>query len=370
MKVLFTGGGTGGHIFPIIAIIRELKKIFLEEDIDLFYAGSKDIFTNTIFVQEGIVVKRILSGKIRRYFSFKNLIDLFFKVPLGIVQSFFYIFSLSPDLIFSKGGYGSFPVVFAGWLLRVPIFLHEADVAPGLANKILDRFSIENFVSFKETEHFSQKKLIAVGNPIRKEILGGSAKEAKELLNLKGGRPVLLILGGSQGAQFINDTVLNILEEILEQFELIHQCGEKNFQKIRTEIRARIKKETKPFYHLFPFLGEQEIKQAYAAADLVITRAGSGVIFEIAVLGKPSILVPLAKSAQDHQVKNAYTFAKGERAIVIEEANLTPHFFLEKLKYLFSHTYQLKRLGSNAQEWSKPRAAKIIAEYIKAYLLS
>ena len=369
MKVLFTGGGTGGHLFPIIAIIRELKKISTRKDIDLFYAGPKDALADTLFAEEEIKVKKILAGKIRRYFSLMNFIDLFFKVPLGIIQSFFYIFFLSPDLIFAKGGYGSFPIVFAGWFLRVPIFLHESDIAPGLVNKYLDKFSIENFISFRDTEHFSSKKMIVVGNPIRKEILKGSTKEAKKLLNLKGGKPVLLILGGSQGAELINDIILDILEEMLKEFELIHQCGEKNFQKIEIETKARLKGSQKSFYHLFPFLKEEEIKHAYAAADLIISRAGSGVIFEIAALGKPSILIPLSNSAQNHQLKNAYNFAEGGRAIVLEEANLTSHFFLGRLKYLFTNVYELKSLGHNAQAWSRPRAAEIIAEYIKEYLL-
>ena len=370
MKVLFTGGGTGGHLFPIIAIIRELKKISTRKDIDLFYAGPKDALADTLFAEEEIKVKKILAGKIRRYFSLMNFIDLFFKVPLGIIQSFFYIFFLSPDLIFSKGGYGSFPIVFAGWLLRVPIFLHESDVAPGLANRYLDKFSIENFVSFRNTEHFSPKKMIVVGNPIREGILKGSVKEAKKLLKLKGEKPVLLILGGSQGAQLINDTVLIVINEILEHFELIHQCGQKNFREIKLETEVRIKKEKKGSYYLFPFLEEQGLKQVYAAADLIISRAGAGIIFEIAALGKPSILIPLASSAQEHQVKNAYAFAKQDRAIVIEEANLTPNFLLEKLKYLFSRPHELKYLSNNARKWARPRAAKIIAEYIKEYLLS
>ena len=370
MKVLFTGGGTGGHLFPIIVIIRELKGISRRQDIDLFYAGPKDALADNLFNQEEVKVKRILTGKIRRYFSPMNFIDLFFKVPLGIIQSFFYIFSLSPDLIFAKGGYGSFPIVFAGWLLRVPIFLHESDIAPGLANKYLDKFSIENFVSFEDTEHFSPKKMIVVGNPIRKEILKGSAEKAKKLFNLKGGKPVLLILGGSQGAQLINDTILSIIDKMLEHFELIHQCGQNHFQEIEIETKARIKKEQKGFYHIFSFLEEEELKQAYAVADLIISRAGAGIISEIAALGKPSILIPLAGSAQEHQVKNAYAFTKQDRAIVIEQANLTPHFLLEKLKYLFSRPNELKHLGINAQEWARPRAGRIIAEYIKEYLLS
>lgn len=367
MRILFTGGGTGGHIFPLIAIIREMKKVYPSKDLDLIYMGPKDNFVG-LLEQEGIRIKIILAGKMRRYFSLMNVVDILFKIPLGIIQSFFHIVFLSPDLIFCKGGYGALPVVIAGWLWRVPIILHESDITPGLANRVLSRFSMENFVSFPETEYFDAKKRVVVGNPIREEVLEGSKENAQDVFNLKGEKPVVLILGGSQGAQRINTTVLNILEDFLEKAEVIHQCGDKNYREIKTEVDARLNQEQKSLYHLFPFIREQELKHAYQAADLVVARAGSGLIFEIAALGKPSILVPLGGAAQNHQVKNAYAFAGKERAIVVEETNLTPHFFLEKVRYLLASPNRLQALSQNAREWSRPRAAHIIAQYIKEYL--
>jgi UDP-N-acetylglucosamine--N-acetylmuramyl-(pentapeptide) pyrophosphoryl-undecaprenol N-acetylglucosamine transferase len=373
MKILFTGGGTGGHIFPIIAISREMKRIYPnEEDLQLFYLGPKDDFGSLLLAQEGIKVKTIMAGKIRRYFTlsslFLNFIDICFKIPISLIQAFFQIFFLAPDLIFSKGGYGSFPVVISGWILDVPIFIHESDISPGFANKFLAKLSLEIFVSFPRTEYFPPKKMILVGNPIRREILEGSREEAKEIFSLSGQKPVILILGGSQGAQRINDVILEILPEILRDFELIHQTGEKNFKEVEAEARVVLPENLRKYYHIFPFLKEREIKHAYKISDLIVARAGSGTIFEISAVGKPSILIPLPEAAQNHQLKNAYFFAGQGATVVIEEGNFTPRFFLEKVRYLLSRPELLKEMAEKALQFSRPRAAKIIAEYIVDYL--
>jgi len=368
MKILFTGGGTGGHVLPIIAVVREIRRIYSKPDLQFFYIGPKDEFGSILLSQEGIKVKAVLCGKIRRYFDwktiFQNLGDLLFKIPIGILQAFFYIFFLAPDLIFSKGGFGSIPGVISGWLLRVPIFLHESDVTPGLSNRFLGRFALEIFVSFPRTEYFKPSKMILVGNPIRREILEGTREEAQQFFKLSGEKPVILILGGSQGAQRINDKILEILPDFLKNFEIIHQCGERNFEQVRAEAKAILPEGLGQYYHLFPFLKEEELKQAYAVSDLIISRAGSGGIFEIAAAGKPSILIPLPEAAQNHQIKNAYSYAENGASIVIEEANFTAHFFLEKLKYLFSRSEELEKMEKAAREFSKPRAAKIIATYL------
>jgi len=374
MKILFSGGGTAGHILPIIALTRELRRISPENYFQFFYIGPRDEFSKILLSQEGIKVKGIVTGKIRRYLGpkeiFQNIIDVLIKIPIGFFQSFFHIFFLSPDVIFSKGGYGSFTSVLAGKILQVPIFLHESDIVPGLANRILSKFSMEIFVSFpiRKTEHFPLKKMIYVGNPVRKEILEGSKEKAKEALELSGEKPVVLILGGSQGAQRINDKILEILPDLLVEFEIIHQCGEQNYEQVKADKSVMIGENLAKYYHLFSFLKEEELKYAYAAADLIVSRAGSGSIFEIAALGKPSILIPLPESAQNHQLRNAYAYAEKGAALVMEEINFTPHFFLEKLKYLIYFPDQMKKMQQAAKEFAKPQAAKIIAEYIKEYL--
>ncbi|MDD5144826.1 MAG: UDP-N-acetylglucosamine--N-acetylmuramyl-(pentapeptide) pyrophosphoryl-undecaprenol N-acetylglucosamine transferase [Candidatus Pacebacteria bacterium] len=371
-KILFTGGGSGGHVVPIISIVREMRKLETGTAFEFFFLGPRDEFSQVLLSQEGIKVKQIVSGKMRRYGGaktfFENLFDILFKIPLGIFQSFFHIFLISPDLIFSKGGFGSLPVAISGKLLFVPLFLHEADVIPGLANKFLGQFTNNIFVSFPKTEYFPLKKIIPVGNPVRKELLGGSKNQAKETFKTFSEKPVIFILGGSQGAQRINDEILEILPELLNNFEIIHQCGENNFKNIKSESKVIINDEQAKSYHLFPFLKEPEMRQAYALADLIISRAGSGTIFEIAASGKPSILIPLPEAAQNHQVKNAYAYAEKGAAIVIEEANFTSRFFFEKLKYLFSQPSEFQKMAQAAKEFSKPEAGRIIANYIIDYL--
>ena len=377
-KILFAGGGTGGHIFPILAISREIKEKFSSlSEADLYFAGPYDESFHELFEKEGIETRKITTGKIRRYSSFsafsQNIIDLFFKIPLGIIQAFFYIFFLSPDLLITKGGYGSFPVTLAAKILQVPIFLHESDIAPGLVNKIFSRFALEVFVSFPETEYFPVQKMILVGNPIRKSILKvPDEKEIKEKISLIKKKPVVLIIGGSQGSERINNLILGILPQLLSKFQVIHQCGILNSQELIMQTEFLIPKELKKDYYLFPFLSEEQLRCAYHVSDLVVTRAGSSGIFEIAALGKPAVLIPIPESAQNHQLKNAYSYSDFGAGLVIEEKNITPHLFVEKIINLIDNKLTMERMKKRAKSFSRPRSAKIIAEYsfefLKQYL--
>lgn len=380
MKVVFTGGGTGGHIYPIIAISRELKSAYYKiegEDnkkkkLEIFYIGPKDRLVLNLLKQEGIKVRKISAGKVRRYFGirafFQNLVDPF-KTLLGVFQAFRHLFLIAPDLIFSKGGYGSFPVVSAARILRIPIFLHESDSVLGLANKTLKKHSAETFVSFPKTENADVSKMILVGNPIRKELLGGSAEDAKKLFNITGGKPVILIMGGSQGSQKINTAIINILPQLVEKFEIIHQTGEKNFEEVKKDAEAMLKKELMIYYHPISYLEEINLKHAYKIADLIVSRAGSSSIFEIAALKKPSILIPLPGSAQDHQAKNAYAYNKSNATVVIEEGNLTPHFFMAVMKNILENPKEYEKMQKAAEQFSKLKAGEVIANYIVEYLV-
>jgi len=371
MKILFTGGGSGGHITPIIPISRELRKIY-PEDLKLFFMGPKDDYSNILLSQEGIKIKNVISGKIRRYNKaknfFNNLFDVLFKIPLGIIQAFFIIFFMSPDLVFSKGGYGSIPAVIAARFLFIPVFLHEADVMPGKTNIFLNKFAKEIFVSFPNTGFFPMNKITLTGNPIRTELLEGDINTAKQVFGIKSEKPVLLVLGGSQGAQRINEKILETLTSLVEDFEIIHQCGYNNFEQVKAEAFAILERESQGFYHPFPFLKEPELKQAYAISNLVISRAGSGVIFEIAATGKPSILIPLPEAAQNHQIMNAYSYADKGASKVLEECNFTANFFLAKLKSLFANPQELTDMSKAAKEFARPNAAKVIANYLIDYL--
>ncbi len=372
MKILFTGGGSGGHVFPIIAVVREIQRMMPQET-KLYYLGPKDDWVHIYLSEEKIEINEISSGKIRRYFTPRaialNILDLF-RVVIGFFQSLFIIFRINPDLVFSKGGYGALPTVFAARILGIPIFMHESDISPGLVNRITSKLALEIFVAFEKTEYFKPEKMIPVGNPIRREVFsGGSEQGGKELIGLIGGKPIVFIIGGSQGAQRINDLVFLILPDMLKEFEIIHQCGTKNFQSAANESRVVAKGDFAKYYHIFPFLRENELREAYFNADIIVSRAGSSAIFTIAALGKPSILIPLPESAQDHQVKNAYVFAEKGAGLSLEQENLTPQFFLEKLRLLSPGTEEAERMKTLAKEFAKPMAAKVIARYLLEYLM-
>ncbi len=369
MRILFTGGGTGGHVFPLIAIIREIRKLYPKPDLEFFYMGPQDEYGSILLAQEDVKIRIISAGKVRNYFSFQNITDILFKIPWGIIQSFFLLAKIEPHLVFSKGGYGALPVLLCAKLFGLPIFIHESDVVPGRVNRISSKWARKVYISFPKTEYLDPALTTLVGNPIRAEILEGTEQQAKDLFDISLEKPVLFFFGGSQGAEFINDFVLSALNILLEEFEVVHICGNANLKQVQSEVQVTIKKELEPYYHLFSFLDEEKLKHVYRVSDFIISRAGAGTIFEIAAIGAPSILVPLPGAAANHQAKNAYAYAQTGAAVVIEQDNLTQNFFLEKIHSVFARPLDLEEMKNQALKFSKPLAAKVIAREILEYLM-
>jgi len=380
IRILLTGGGSGGHTFPIIAVYRQLKQIEKGQHLplELMYLGPKD-FTNEFIIKEGLMVKNILSGKLRRSFNPKdwllNIKDLF-KLLIGFFQALFELWRFMPDIIFSKGGYGSVPVMLAALIYAVPTTLHESDSIPGLSNTIFGKLAKKVFVAFKRTtKWFPAQRTIVVGNPIREDLLKDmNSQQAKNILGLSE-KPTLVVLGGSQGAKTLNDLLLDVLPKLLEKVEIIHQTGVNNFQEVKQETKIIANeiledKDLIKYYHPVPFFYEdatdpyQSLKIILWAADLIVSRAGSGAIFEIAALGKPAILIPLAWASRDHQTQNAYEFNEAGGGLVLESANLTPNIFSQVILDLISDPERLKIMGEKSLTFSKPDAALIIAQEI------
>lgn len=361
MRIVFTGGGTGGHVYPIIAVARQLKQIYGQtQSLEMIFLGPTGHYRQDL-EKEGIRVKSILAGKLRRYFSVFTLLDIL-KAPLGFVQSFWHLFFLMPDVVFSKGGYGAVPVVLVSWLYLIPVISHESDAVPGLANRIGGMFSKRIALSFQGSEkYFSKKKTALVGNPVRMEmaqICSMTDKEkAKSVFNITSQKPIILILGGSQGAQKINELVLSVLPNLLDKYEIIHQVGEKNYQRIKGYL-----KEYPGNYHFFPFLDEVLYTNGFLLADLVVSRAGGGSIYEIAACHKPSILIPLPRSASDHQRKNAFAYAEAGATSVLEQDNLTPNMFLNEIEEIIGSLEMAQKMRDNAKTFSQPEAASKIAQ--------
>lgn len=378
MRVLLTGGGTGGHTFPLIAVSRQIKQ--LNNQVELYYLGA-DGFSRRAFKQEDIKTRYILSAKLRRYVSLKTVLD-FIKLPLSFIQALFWLYLVMPDVIFSKGGPGSLMVVMAGWFYHIPVIIHESDSVSGLSNRAAGYFAKRVALAFqKATIYFTEAKTFIVGNPLRQGLLGASNQEAQRFFKLVPYKPVLLVVGGSQGAQFLNKIILPVLPELLKKYQIIHICGSSHYEKYRMSLRggasatarqSRGNTAAQAFkkdinltnYHLYAFLDETQMSLAYTAADLILARAGAGSIFEIAANTKPSVLVPLTDSAGDHQRINAYEYAKTGAALVLEEPNLTEHVLAQRISALLDDSVVLKQMSQAAHQFAKPDAAKIIAQEI------
>lgn len=359
MRILLTGGFSGGHIFPLVAVARKLKE---KSNIELLYVGSGSKIEKETMEAEGIRTSYIFAGKVRRYFSLLNFVD-FFKIPIGFFQSLFILLKFMPDAVFSKGGYVSVPVVVAAWIYRIPIIIHESDATPGKSNKILAKFSNKIAVAYARTQdYFEASKTAIVGNPIRDGINEGDKDEARKIFNFSESKPTVLILGGSQGSEVINEAVVRILPKLLQRSQVIHQTGEKNYEDVVRKAGEQGIKAGREGYYASPFLDFEKIKQAYAVSDMVISRAGANIIAEIAANAKPNILIPLEHSAQDHQRMNAYEIAKAGGTLVLEESNLGENIFLEKIEKILSNDELKENMSKNINAFYHPKAAQYIAE--------
>ena len=366
MRIVFTGGGTGGHFFPILATVRELKRIAEEEhilDLELFYVGPDD-FGVDLLKEEQVVSLVIPSGKMRTYASAANVLDIF-KLVFGSLQALWNMFLIMPDVVFSKGGYGALPTVLAAILFRIPLILHESDAVPGKVNRFAARFADRIGIAFANVaDQFPKKKTAQVGIPIRKRILGGNREEAKESMNVFSQLPVVGVIGASQGSQKINETLLEVLKDLTDEVEVLHQTGVKNYDTTVSEAKAIVEFGHKEHYHPFGFLNEGEVRDFYMASDLLVSRAGASSIFEIAAWGKPSVLLPLRIAAQDHQRKNAYEYAATGAATIVEEDNLTPHILLAEIRKILGNPEMMKKMGVAAQRFARIDSAEVIAREI------
>lgn len=383
IRILLVGGGSGGHIYPLIAVAQKIR-YFAGTDsgyqLDMRYFGDAGGYEDLI-KENGVKYSHIISSKFRRYFSFENFID-FFKFFIAIFQSLFTVFFFMPSVVFSKGGPGSLPILFVCKFFAIPIVVHESDSAPGLTNLISGKMSKKIFLAFESAkQYFAENKNVGVvGNPVRNELIIGrdglapiiseiQQKEAKKQLGFDSERPVLLILGGSQGATVINDFVLKNIESLAVKFQILHQIGSGNFDDYKKDydfLSKTLPDAIKNNYKFYSYL-EGNLKNAYVSADLVLARAGAGTIFEIAYFGKPSILIPLPDAANDHQALNALEFKEAGASIDIEQENFLSHLVLVQLETLISKTEILKKMSKSASAFYRPFSSETIAAYLLSF---
>ncbi len=369
LRVLFTGGGTGGHIYPILAVAAKLREWAIRNGFqpDFRYYGEPGNYAGVLLAQD-IKISRIVTSKLRRYFSLLNILD-FFKFFIGIFQGLWKIYWFMPDAVFSKGGPGALSVVFASRFYLVPLAIHESDTIPGLTNKASARFASIVDVAFNSTIAYFGKtkaKVAAVGNPTRPEFLVSVPEDqAKKLLGFDPEKPVVLFLAGSQGSNRMNDFVIGNLEALLLKFQVIHSVGKEKF----AEYKAQYDFITKNFspvltksYVFSDYL--DDASRAMDAADLIVSRGGAGALFEIAAKGKPSIIVPFPEAAGDHQKSNAYAYAETGAAIVIEQENLLPSIFMTQAEKILGDAEIWRKMSGAARDFSTPEAATKVAANI------
>ncbi len=372
MKILFTGGGTGGHFYPIIAIAEEINTIVDEEKIvaSKLYFMSNSPYDKRALFDNGIEFLASPAGKRRTYFSLLNFFDIF-KTMVGILVATLRLFAIYPDVVVGKGGYASFPVLYGARLLRIPVIIHESDSVPGRVNLFAAKFAKKIAVSYEEAAtYFPKDKVAWTGQPIRKEIQTPISEGAFEYLKLDPSIPVILVLGGSQGAQLINDTILDALPELLNSYQVIHQVGARNLDALRSQADVILEGHPhKERYLTFGFLNVLAERMATGISTIVISRAGS-TIFEIAQWQMPAIVIPITNSNGDHQRKNAFSYARAKACIVIEETNLTPHLLTAEVDKLMTDAVMRQKMKDAARAYSRPDAAKKIARAVVNIALS
>lgn len=327
-RIILTGGGTAGHVTPNIALIDELKKM----DFDIHYIGSYEGIEKSLIADYHIPYHGISSGKLRRYFDIKNFTDPF-RVLKGFSEANQLMKTLKPDIVFSKGGFVTVPVVIAAKRNNIPAIIHESDMTPGLANKLCFSSATKICCNFPETVSLLPTgKAILTGTPIRKELSTGNPLSAKKLCGFTEEKPTIMIMGGSLGAMAINRAIRNILPKLLEQFQIIHLCGKGHLDKELTKTKG---------YAQFEYI-KDELKDLFALSDIVVSRAGANAICELLSLKKPSLLIPLpAKSSRGDQILNATSFKKQGFSMVLDEETITDQLLFDTIQSLYSdrHNY-------------------------------
>ncbi len=367
MKILFTGGGTGGHFYPIIAIAAALRERVKERKIlspELFYMAPGKYNPRALF-DNNLQFVAVPAGKVRRYFSLLNITDAV-KTAIGCLTALVRMYSIYPDVVFGKGGYVSFPAMFAAKVLRIPVVIHESDSHPGKVNMWAGKFAKKIALSYPEAAiYFKHADRVAyTGNPIRPEIAQPLSNGAHEYLNLENGLPVVLILGGSQGSETINNVIIEALPDLLNRYQIIHQTGRKNIESIKMTSSVVLKAHPYGYrYHPMDYLNELTLRMAAGVADVVVTRAGS-TIFEIAAWGIPSIIIPLPQSISHDQTENAFAYSKTGAAAVIEENNLTNHILIEEIDRINNTPAIKNAMKAHAKGFSRLDSASIIADAI------
>lgn len=362
MKAVITGGGTGGHIYPALAVAEELKK----RGWDILYLGSEHRMEAEIVPKAGFDFKKISVRPLPRKISPKIISSLFYNTK-AFFKAFKLIRDFKADIVIGTGGFVAGPVVLAGALLRKKTLIHEQNAYPGITNKILSKVVDKVCLNFSEAAEYlnvDQEKIVITGNPVRPRILNVDQQQAYKELDLKAELKTILITGGSLGAEVINQNVMEIYKyALVNKIQILHLCGRKNYIKVVEQLKEKNIDPQDSLIKIIDYLDEMEY--ALAAADLIIARAGATGLAEITSCAKASILIPFAAAAENHQLVNAQALEKNKAAVVIEESELNENLLLKKVKNIIEDENKLKAMASAAASMSQKKSLTNIINVIK-----
>lgn len=359
-RFVLVGGGSGGHFYPLMSIAKSLRERGVHS---LYYMGPEP-YNAPLLTFMQIAFIPCPAGKQRRYLSFLNVLDIG-KTLMGIVIALFRLYSIYPDAVITKGGYASVPVVIAAAILRIPIVVHESDTRPGRANLLAARYARTIGISFEDAlPFFKHPSVHLVGIPMREELMRPPSPDPYGALGLEPETPIILILGGSQGAERINELVLQSLKLLLPKYAIIHQTGKKHFEITVLSARELIRDaELLKRYRPVPFVDDPALlNDLYHISTLIISRAGSTTIYEISSHGKPSLLIPIPESISHDQRTNAYAYARKGAALVLEEANLTSNLLSSEIDRIMGNPILLTDMALKAQAFAPQNGSNAVAE--------
>ncbi len=378
MRILFTAGGSGGHFYPLMSVadsvIKEAEKRDVAE-LELFYV-SDDPYNKDDLKKRNIKFHKISTGKRRLYSSFQNFLDLF-RIAFAVIHAFFYLFHIYPDVIFTNGSYAAFPTLLAAKILRIPVMVHASDTVPSRVVLFGSKFAKKISVGFPEAkEYFPKSKqdlVVMTGNPVRKEIMKKVTDGADGFLGFSPDIKTIWVIGGSLGSAILNEVILDALPNLLKKYQIIHQTGQKTYEKTKTRadiiLSNIVEKKYRNRYKIFPYLNDLAMRMSAGTSDLAVARAGAGTIYEFAMWEIPMVLIPITEKVSRDQVRNAIAYTRIGGSSMLRQENLKANILINEIETILDNDEVYKKMQNAARGFFVPDAAdKIGREMIKIAL--
>lgn len=370
MRIALTGGGTGGHFYPLIAVAEAVEDISKERNLiepELYYVGPR-AFDSEVLREHDIIHVSTSAGRMRRYRSILNVFDVF-KTLWGIITATIKLFGIYPDVVFSTGGFAAYPALFAARVLAIPVVMYDADATPGRVSLWSAKFArwiaVAHHDAVAQFPERVRNRVARTGHPIRKEIEKPTNEGGHEFLKLESSVPTVFIMGGSQGSVAINNVVLSALPELVKKYNVVHQVGAANVEEM-SKVSKLVLRDSffDKRYRAFGLLNTLALRMTAGISSLIVSRAGSGSIFEIASWGIPAILIPIPEDISHDQKENAYSYARAGAAVVLEQRNVTPHLLLAEIDRIAGNPELEKKMSAAALAFARPESARKLATII------